>query len=213
MLVKDMCSMKSVGRWETILLAALGALSSVACRAANPVGPTESSSIDALVSALRAQGATVIVGAVLPQQSNPFFSTNARLLVVNSGNVSVFEYSSIETADSDAAKVSRDGSVVGSSIITWVGPPPFYKSGRLIVLHAGNSQAVLGPLQAVLGAPFASASGPTVAMVRIVFLGSTARRSDLPASAQACLSGVGATHTHPSWRDFAGIALQPARSL
>ena len=45
--------------------------------------------------------------------------------------------------------------------------------------------------------------------VRIVFLGSTARRSDLPASAQACVSGVGATHTHPSWRNFASIALQP----
>jgi hypothetical protein len=42
-----------------------------------------------------------------------------------------------------------------------------------------------------------------------VFLGSTTRRSDLPASAQACVSGVGATHTHPSWRNFAGIPLQP----
>lgn len=44
--------------------------------------------------------------------------------------------------------------------------------------------------------------------VRIVFLGSTTRRSDLPASAQTCVSGVGATHIHPSWRSFAGIPLQ-----
>jgi hypothetical protein len=43
--------------------------------------------------------------------------------------------------------------------------------------------------------------------VRIVFLGSTTRRSDLPSSAQPCVSGVGATHIHPSWRTFAGIAL------
>jgi hypothetical protein len=35
------------------------------------------------------------------------------------------------------------------------------------------------------------------------------RRSDLPASAQACVGGVGATHIHPSWRDFARIPLQP----
>ena len=28
-------------------------------------------------------------------------------------------------------------------------------------------------------------------------------------SAQACVNGVGATHTHPSWRGFAGIPLQP----
>lgn len=45
--------------------------------------------------------------------------------------------------------------------------------------------------------------------VRIVFQGPTARRTDLPSSAQACVTGVGATHIHPSWRDFAGIALTP----
>ena len=49
----------------------------------------------------------------------------------------------------------------------------------------------------------------TIATVRIVFLGSTTRRSDLPPSAQACVSGVGATHTHPSWRNFSALPLQP----
>jgi hypothetical protein len=48
----------------------------------------------------------------------------------------------------------------------------------------------------------------TTAVVRLVFVGATARRTDLPASAQACVNGVGATHTHPSWRSFAGIPLQ-----
>ena len=54
-----------------------------------------------------------------------------------------------------------------------------------------------------------SATQPSAATLRIVFFGSTTRRSDLPASAQACVGGVGATHIHPSWRDFAGISLQP----
>ena len=53
-------------------------------------------------------------------------------------------------------------------------------------------------------APVAS----TLATVRLVFLGATARRTDLPASAQACVNGVGVTHTHPSWRNFAAIPLQ-----
>ena len=48
----------------------------------------------------------------------------------------------------------------------------------------------------------------TTATIRLVFAGTTARRTDLPASAQACVDGVGATHTHPSWRGFAGIPLQ-----
>ena len=50
--------------------------------------------------------------------------------------------------------------------------------------------------------------GGTTGTVRLVFMGSTARRTDLPLSAQACVDGVGATHTHPSWRSFAGIPLQ-----
>jgi hypothetical protein len=58
------------------------------------------------------------------------------------------------------------------------------------------------------GAPI-SPTQPTSATVRFVFLGSTSRRSDLSASAQACVTGVGATHIHPSWRSFAAIPLQP----
>src|SRR5262245_23097671 len=53
-----------------------------------------------------------------------------------------------------------------------------------------------------------TASGSNPAIVRVVFMGSTTRRTDLPASAQACVQGVGATHIHPSWRDFAAIPLQ-----
>ena len=49
----------------------------------------------------------------------------------------------------------------------------------------------------------------TITTIRLVFQGSTNRRTDLPASAQACVNGVGATHTHPSWRNFAGIPLTP----
>jgi hypothetical protein len=44
--------------------------------------------------------------------------------------------------------------------------------------------------------------------VRIVFVGPTTRRADLTASAQACVTAVGVTHIHPSWRSFAAIPLQ-----
>ena len=53
------------------------------------------------------------------------------------------------------------------------------------------------------------AAASAISTVRIVFLGTTTRRSDLPAAAQPCVSGVGATHIHPSWRNFASIPLQP----
>lgn len=61
----------------------------------------------------------------------------------------------------------------------------------------GNGPASPGP------------AGTTSPAVRIAFLGSTTRRSDLPPSAEPCVNGVGATHIHPSWRSFAGIPLQP----
>jgi hypothetical protein len=56
--------------------------------------------------------------------------------------------------------------------------------------------------------PPTSPSSSTVATVRVVFLGSTARRTDLPATAQACVTGVGPTHIHPSWRNFGTLPLQ-----
>jgi len=54
-----------------------------------------------------------------------------------------------------------------------------------------------------------SPSNATVGTIRLVFLGPPTRRSDLPSSAQGCVSGVGATHAHPSWRNFAVVPLQP----
>ena len=73
---------------------------------------------------------------------------------------------------------------------------------RTIVVIASLTAAACGETP---GSP----TPPTTATVRIVFQGSTTRRSDLPASAQVCVSGVGSTHVHPSWRDFAAINLQP----
>jgi hypothetical protein len=56
-------------------------------------------------------------------------------------------------------------------------------------------------------------SGPsspsTTATVRIVFMGSTARRTNLPPFADAWVTGVGMTHIHPSWQGFAATPLQP----
>lgn len=67
------------------------------------------------------------------------------------------------------------------------------------------SVAILGCDDSNPTIPFGTAQ----ATVRVVFMGATARRPDLPASAQACVNGVGMTHAHPSWRDFAAVPLQP----
>jgi hypothetical protein len=48
------------------------------------------------------------------------------------------------------------------------------------------------------------------ATVRIVYRAPVAARTDLPQSAATCVSGVGVTHIHPSWRTFTAVPLQAA---
>ena len=89
-------------------------------------------------------------------------------------------------------------------------------SGSISIKYADSVRVPLGMLTVLASLTLSacdeapvSPTQSTVATVRVVFLGSTTRRSDLPASAQGCVVGVGATHIHPSWRSFAGIPLQP----
>lgn len=56
--------------------------------------------------------------------------------------------------------------------------------------------------------PVPNPSGPSpsqTATVQFVYRAQTSPRTDLPASAAGCIAGVGHTHIHPGWRDFARI--------
>jgi hypothetical protein len=50
--------------------------------------------------------------------------------------------------------------------------------------------------------PTATAPTASRATVVISYRASTRPRTDLPASAQACVTGVGETHVHASWRGY-----------
>jgi len=76
---------------------------------------------------------------------------------------------------------------------------------RLVSLVCASAIAGCG----VSGCTSSTSPASPFATVRFVFRGSTALRSDLPASAQACVSGVGTTHMHPGWRNFSAVPLQP----
>ncbi len=105
-----------------------------------------------LIDNLRAAGAIVEPAG---EVSQPFFSVNGQVITVNNGDVQVFEYADTAAADAEAAFVSADGSSVGTTMISWVAPPHFYKTGRLIVLYVGDNTAVINVLEAVLGSQFA----------------------------------------------------------
>jgi hypothetical protein len=77
-------------------------------------------------------------------------------------------------------------------------------NGSLLRVLVASSTIAVAP-----GCQSSTEPSAPFATVRIVFRGSTSLRSELPPSAQACVSGVGTTHTHPSWRNFSTVPLQP----
>ncbi len=101
---------------------------------------------------LRAAGATVEPAGDISQ---PFFSVKGNAITVNGENVQVFEYADAATAEAEAAFVSADGSSIGTTMVSWVAAPHFYKTGRLIVLYVGDNEAVINVLETVLGSQFA----------------------------------------------------------
>lgn len=109
-------------------------------------------SIRDLIKKLSTKGTTIKRGGKVTQ---PFFSVRGQILKMQGGEIQVFEYKSAKTAASEANKVSSDGSPVGTTMITWIAAPHFFKSGRLIVLYVGTEQGVIRHLENALGHQFA----------------------------------------------------------
>jgi hypothetical protein len=109
-----------------------------------------------LVDALTRAGMVVNPTGPIEQ---PFLSVKGSTYEAGSGYMQVFEYADQSAADSDAAKISPDGSIAGFSV-GWVASPHFYKVGRLIVIYLGDDATDLGTLQTTLGDPFASGKAP-----------------------------------------------------
>jgi len=105
-----------------------------------------------LVAALKAAGATVEVGDSITQD---FFSEEGQTVKVNGADLQVFAYENAQAMEKDASQVAPDGGSIGTSMVTWIDTPHFYKAGRIIVLYLGNDQTILGLLNNVIGAQFA----------------------------------------------------------
>ena len=103
---------------------------------------------DDLVAALREGGSTVDFGGSISQ---PFFDEDGRIISVDGHDVQIFEFSSEEDANTAAETISSDGSSIGTTMISWIAPPHFYKSGKLIVLYVGLEDLVVKVLEDVLG--------------------------------------------------------------
>lgn len=128
--------------------------------ATSPAAPTEPPASESpvvedkasLIAALQASGATVETGDPVSQ---PFFTPEGNIIKVNGADVQVFEYESLEAMENEASQVAPDGGSIGTSMVTWMDAPHFYKAGRIIALYVGSDQAILDLLNKVIGPQFA----------------------------------------------------------
>ena len=104
---------------------------------------------------LRATGALVEDKGEVTFQ--PFLSSIGQVISINGESVQVFEYSDVASADTEAARISADGSQISDppTLIGWISVPHYYKMNNLIALYVGDNTAVTDALEAVMGAQFA----------------------------------------------------------
>lgn len=101
---------------------------------------------------LHASGTTVKRGQTISQ---PFFSVVGRVLIVNHEQVQVFVYKTLQRVALEASRVGKTGSPIGTSMITWIAPPHFYRSGKMIILYVGENEDIISALNKALGEQFA----------------------------------------------------------
>jgi len=104
------------------------------------------------MEALREKGVEPEMGDAVEQV---FLSVIGNFVTFDGESIQVFEYDSAETMESDALLVSPDGGAIGTSMVTWVATPHFYKKGRILVLYVGDNAQTLELLESILGTQFA----------------------------------------------------------
>lgn len=128
-------------------------------RPENRVGAPSSArfTLDEFLRELAKGGADPVAGEAVEQ---PFFPVTGRLVRIAGSDVQASEFADDRTARVHAARISADGSAVGTAKVRWIEPPHFFRRESLIVLYLASEPAVLAALEAVLGPQFAGHAGP-----------------------------------------------------
>ena len=79
-------------------------------------------------------------------------------------------------------------------------------AGHLLLLAVGTAVAIIG----CAGDEPSGPVGATTATVRFVYRASTALDPVVAEGFPGCVQGVGQTHIHASWRNFARVGMQAA---
>jgi hypothetical protein len=110
----------------------------------------------ALAATFGQQGTLAFV-EVMPSSAHPYFRVPAARYLLNGESLYAFEYASATEAAADAGRIAADGYSIGTTHISWVSDPHFYRSRAVIVLYVGRQADTLALLQRILGQQIAGA--------------------------------------------------------
>ncbi|MBX3014896.1 MAG: alpha/beta hydrolase [Caldilineaceae bacterium] len=126
-------------------------------------------SIDHLMTALRAMGASVQLGSEVSEVPAFPLTVPRQLLQVNGDELQIYAYPDAAAAQAEAAGVALDGfsftpqaGAAEALTVDWVDTPHFFQQAQLIVLYVGDNLVTLDYLNSVLGPQFAGGESTTV---------------------------------------------------
>lgn len=114
--------------------------------------PAADQGTTSVADALRAAGLTVRDAGTVEQ---PFFSVPAHVLVVNDDDLQLYEFPTTADAEAAAAQVGPTGSTIGTSQMSWMAPPHFFRRDRTIANYLGSNATTLSELERLFGPQFA----------------------------------------------------------
>lgn len=147
-------------RLKTALLLLVVFLSLSACRFLG-ASPAEEQATPEAVSELTFDGFMSELkkaGIPVTQQgevSQPFFPVDGKVILLEEAEVQVFEFPDAEASRMAVESVAPDGGAVGTTMVSWLATPHFFRTDNLIVLYVGDDPAVVKRIEAVMGPQFA----------------------------------------------------------
>ena len=114
--------------------------------------PAIENPLSGIVTALRAESVDVKEVETLEQ---PFFPVPAHVFTANGEDLQLYEFASVADAEHAAAAVDARGSTIGTTKMSWLAPPHFFRKDRVIAIHLGDSASTRAALERVMGKPFA----------------------------------------------------------
>jgi hypothetical protein len=132
-----------------ILLSSLS-LCLISCRKSTP-HEVQIETLRDLQNALKQAGVDVKEGEKV---SGEVFSVQGQILILNNGQVEVFEFPNQEDREAISETITADGMVVNGAGVAWETKPAIWGSGSLIVVYRGYDGGIILLLSGLMGDPF-----------------------------------------------------------